>query len=149
MIAAVRPGSWNVPLFFHVLGAMVLVGAVATLVILAATAGRKPQRALLARNAFWVTLLLVLPSWLVMRIFGEWTRSKEGFTGDDDPGWLGVGYTVGDLGLVVLLLVAGFAFWWSRRRGDGWQRFVVLVLSSVYLAALAVAWWAMSGKPGA
>jgi hypothetical protein len=27
MLAAVRPDSWNFPLFVHVLGAMILVGA--------------------------------------------------------------------------------------------------------------------------
>jgi hypothetical protein len=148
MIAAIRPDSWNFPLFLHVLGAMTLVGGMGTLVILSASAGRLTDKALLARNAFFVTLILVLPSWVLMRFAGEWIRSKEGFGGDDDPDWLGVGYIVGDLGLVVLLLVTGFAFWWSRRRGEGWQRLVVLVLSSIYLAALAVAWWSMAGKPG-
>ena len=30
MLAAIRPDSWNYPLFIHVLGAMVLVGALVT-----------------------------------------------------------------------------------------------------------------------
>ena len=146
MIAAVRPDSWNLVLFFHVLGAIALVGAVGTVIVLAATAGRRPERELLARAAFRVTLLLVVPSWLVMRVFGEWTRSREGFD-DEDPTWLGIGYLVGDLGLLVILLTGGFAFWWSRRRGEGPQRLAVLGLAGVYLAALAVTWFVMAGKP--
>jgi len=143
---AIRPDSWNLVLFFHVLGAIALVGAVATVIVLAATARRRPERELLSRAAFRVTLLLVVPSWLVMRIFGEWTRSREGY-GDDAPPWLGIGYLVGDLGLLVILLTAGFAFWWSRRRGEGWQRLAVLGFAGIYLAALAVAWFVMAGKP--
>jgi hypothetical protein len=46
-------------------------------------------------------------------------------------------------------LTLGFAFWWTRRRGEGWQGRVVLALGSLYLLALAVAWWSMSAKPGA
>ena len=146
MTGAVRPDSWNLVLFFHVLGAMALVGAVATVIVLAATAGLRPERELLSRAAFRVTLLLVVPSWLVMRVFGEWTRSREGF-GDEDPTWLGIGYIVGDLGLLVILLTTAAAFWWSRRRGEGWQRLAVLALAGIYLAALAVAWFVMAGKP--
>jgi phosphoribosyl-AMP cyclohydrolase len=126
---------------------MTLVGGVATIIVLAATAGRRPERALLSRAALWVTLLLVLPSWIVMRIAAQWTASKEGIE-DLDATWLGIGYMVGDAGLVVLLVTTGFTFWWSRRRGEGWQRGAVLGLAALYLAALAVAWFAMSGKPG-
>ena len=46
--------------------------------------------------------MLGVPAWLVMRIFGEWTKSEEDF-GDDDPGWLGIGSIVGDLGLLCSL----------------------------------------------
>ena len=146
MIGAVRPDSWNLPLFFHVLGAMTLVGAVATVIVLAATAGRRPERPLLASATFRVTLLLVVPAWLVMRLAGQWIASKEGLD-DLDLTWIEIGYWVGDGGLLVILLTTGFAFWWSRRRGEGWQRGVVVALAGIYLAALAVAWFVMAGKP--
>ena len=42
--------------------------------------------------------------------------SEEGWSGDNDPTWLGIGYMVGDIGLLVLLLTTGFAFWWSRSK---------------------------------
>ena len=51
------------------------------------------------------------------------------------------------MGAVVLLVATGFAYWWTRRAGAGWQGRAVAALSSLYLAGLAVAWWAMSGKP--
>jgi len=146
VIGVVRPDSWNVPLFLHVLGAMTLVGAVATVIVLAATAGRRPERPLLARAAFRVMLLLVVPAWLVMRLAGQWIASKEGLD-DLDLAWIEIGYLVGDGGLLVILLATGFAFWWSRRRGEGWQRGVVVALAGIYLAALAVAWFVMAGKP--
>jgi len=82
-----------------------------------------------------------------MRVAGQWTASREGIE-DADVAWLGIGYIVGDAGLIVLLLATGFAFWWARRGGEGWQRGAVLGLTGLYLAALAVAWFAMSGKPG-
>lgn len=41
MLAVVRPDSWNLPLFLHVLGAMVLVGTLATAAVaLLASSGR-------------------------------------------------------------------------------------------------------------
>ena len=33
LLAAIRPDSWNFPLFLHILGAMVLVGAVTAAVV--------------------------------------------------------------------------------------------------------------------
>jgi multisubunit Na+/H+ antiporter MnhB subunit len=148
MLAAVRPGSWNFPLFLHVLGAMLLVGATASVMVIAwAGWPSRPQRGVLARAAFWTMLVFALPAWLLMRVAAEWVYSKEPYNGDDDPGWLGTGFLVADIGLIVLLVTTGLAFWWSRRPDGGWQGRVVAVLASVYLALLAVAWWAMSAKP--
>jgi hypothetical protein len=144
MLALVRPDSWNFPLFLHVLGAVVLVGAVAA-TALAASGSR--DSVLLRRVAFWTLLTVVLPAWAVMRVAGQWIDSREDIPGD--PGWLGVGFIVGDAGLVVLLVTAFFG-WWSTRRPDrGWPARTVTVLACVYLVALLVAMFAMSGKPGA
>jgi hypothetical protein len=149
MIAAVRADSWNLPLFLHVFGAMAAFGTLFGVVVLAAAAMRRPERATLARNAWRALLLGFVPAWILMRVAAEWIRSKEDLGEENDPGWLGVGYVVTDIGLLVILLTLGFAFWWTRRRGEGWQGRVVLGLGSLYLVALAVAWWAMSAKPGA
>jgi formate hydrogenlyase subunit 3/multisubunit Na+/H+ antiporter MnhD subunit len=142
MLALVRPDSWNLPLFLHVLGAVTLVGSVAAAAL---SAGRSHESPLLRRVAFWTLASVVLPAWLLMRLAGQWIDSKEDVPGD--PAWLGIGFMVGDIGLVVLLVTA-IVGWWSTRRVDRrWPARTVTVLASLYLAALLVAMWAMTAKP--
>jgi hypothetical protein len=141
MVAAVRPDSWNLPLFLHVFGAIVLAGAVASAVLASGAA------VVLRGLPFRILALVAVPSWLLMRLAGQWIDSKEDIQGD--PTWLGIGFTVGDIGLVVLLL-ATVAAWWARRRPElRWPRQTAGGLAIIYLVALAVAMWAMSAKPGA
>ena len=69
MLAAIRPDSWNYALFVHVLGAMILVGALVT----AGTAQVLSWRpggdaAAYARLAFRTLLFVGVPAWFVMRI---------------------------------------------------------------------------------
>jgi len=141
-VAQLRPSSADFPLFLHVLGAMVLVGAVGAATILAWAGRGRPA----ASGAFWTLLAVAVPAFVLMRGSAQWTYSREGYNGKHDPGWLGVGLAVADQGALILLVTVGLAFWWSRRttRGLG---LAVATLSSIYLALLAVAWWAMSGKP--
>jgi len=148
MLGLIRPDSWNLPLFLHVLGAMALVGGMTAVTVLAWVGARAPQRALLARATLWTTLVVAVPSWIVMRAAAQWIYSREGFDGKNDPNWIGVGFGASDVGLLVLLITACFAFWWSRRGGLGWQGRVVGVLAPLYLVLLAFAWWAMATKPG-
>ena len=143
MIAAGRP---FLPLFLHILGAMVLVGAMLTVLLLTVTAWRRPL-ALLSKSAFRTLLIVAIPAWLLMRACGQWMYSEEGWSGDNDPTWLGIGYLVGDIGLLVLLITTGVAFWWNRSNKALAGR-IVAVLSLVYLVLLGVAWLAMSGKWG-
>jgi hypothetical protein len=143
MVALVRPDSWNLPLFLHVLGAAVLVGAVAATAI---AAGKSGGSLVLRRVALGTIVALVIPAWILMRIAGEWMNSREDIPGD--PGWLGTGYIVGDAGVIVLLLSVVFG-WLSVRKPDrGWPARTVTALAVLYLAALLVAMFAMSGKPG-
>jgi hypothetical protein len=143
MVALVRPDSWNLPLFLHVLGAAVLVGAVAATAI---AAGKSGGSLVLRRVALGTIVALVIPAWILMRVAGEWTNSREDIPGD--PGWLGTGYIVGDAGVIVLLLSVVFG-WLSVRKPDrGWPTRTVTALAVIYLAALLVATFAMSGKPG-
>jgi hypothetical protein len=79
-----------------------------------------------------------------MRIGAGWIESAEDV--DEDATWVGIGFIVAEPGLLLLLVAAGFAFWWSRRP-TGWQGWVVAALATIYVAALAVAWWAMATKP--
>ena len=145
MLAFVRPDSWDLPLFLHVLGAMVAFGATATLAIAGFAARRRDgHEQLLARAIAGTFVLGVLPSWILMRVGAEWIRSKEFTGGADEPGWIGVGYIVSD-GTAVLLLVTGILAAISVRRGR--VLLAVPLLATVCVLAYAVAWFAMSGKP--
>ena len=147
MLATVRPHAWDLPLFVHVLGAMTLVGALATAALLAFAAWHRRGKSVFGRAAFWSLLAVAVPAYVVMRIGAQWTYSKESFTGKGDPTWIGVGFMAADLGLLLLLVTTGFAFWWKRSGKIGAGR-TVSVLSTVYLVLLAVAWFAMSAKWG-
>lgn len=142
MIAAVRPDSWNFPLFLHVLGAALLVGTTGAVVL---AAGRSAASVLLRRIAFWALASCAVPAWVLMRFAGEWIDSKEDIEGD--PTWLSMGFMVGDIGLVLLLAATAIGWWSMRRPERRWPQRSVTALAGVYLAALLVAMWAMSAKP--
>ena len=147
IVAYLRPDSWNLPLFLHVLGATLLFGATLATAVVAIAARRDPGKAaLLSRCAFLISLVLVLPAWILMRAGGQWIADKE-FPGDT-PGWLGVGFVVSDAGLVVVILLAVLTGLAARRGGTGKAAAAVAVIAPLYLVALAVAWFAMSAKPG-
>jgi hypothetical protein len=149
--AAVRPDSWNFPLFLHVLGATVLVGllAVAVAVLIAATRS-DGDRTAAVRLAFRTLLIGAIPAYLVMRIGAEGIADKENLT-DSEASWIGIGYGVSDVGLLVLIVVnvlAGLAYRRARRGGQPltlvrWTSGLTLLL----IVAYAVALWAMATKP--
>jgi hypothetical protein len=61
MVAAIRPDSWNLPLFLHVLAAMVFAGTLATVAVaLLGSAGQ--HSAGLARFAFRSLLVVGVPA---------------------------------------------------------------------------------------
>jgi hypothetical protein len=147
VLAAIRPDSWNLPLFLHVLGATILFGTTGVLAIAAFAARGRPERApLLSRVAFWTFLLGVIPSWLLMRVNAQWIDSKE--FPHDEPGWVGYGYVVSEGGGLLLLACGILAWLWARKQGEGAKKeLAVGVLASIVLVALGVAWFAMSAKP--
>jgi hypothetical protein len=142
MLGLLRPDGWDFPLFLHVLGAVVLVGAMAATVL---AAGRAGASLVLRRVAFSTLAFVALPSWLLMRLAGQWIDSKEDVAGD--PTWLGIGFLVGDAGLVVLLVAAAVGWWSLRRPERRWPQQAFTALAIVYLAALLVSMWAMTAKP--
>jgi hypothetical protein len=148
VLAAIRPDSWNFPLFLHVLGAMVLVGG--TLAAAASLAFARGDNGLL-RLGYWSLLAVALPGYIVMRIGAEWTYSKEGLDdAPDDPAWVGIGYVVADAGallLLIALVVGGIGVYRLRSdRGSGLLK-ASLGISVLLLAAYVVAIWAMGAKP--
>ena len=147
LLAAIRPDSWNFPLLLHVAGAAVFFGAMTVAAVTQLTSTRLSQPELLRRVAFRTLLLVGLPSYIVFRVGAEWLYSKE-FPGDveDDPAWIGIGYIVADIGLIVFLLaliLSGIATWKSKSglgKASG-------VLSALILIGLVVGVWAMGAKP--
>ena len=112
-LAFVRPDDWNFPLFLHVLGAMVMVGALVLALGYLAAAWRGDSPGSL-RLGFRVLLYGAVPSFLVMRLAGQWIYSKEGL--DDlptDPSWINIGFSIGDIGLLFLVIATVVA---GRRR---------------------------------
>lgn len=144
MIAVIRPHAWDLPLFLHVLGAILLFGGVAAVALLSLGALREQgHAALLRRTAFAATVLVVWPSYVVMRVGAQWILTREGLDGGP-PGWVGVGLAVSDAGILVLALITLLGWLAPRRPGAG--KFLA-GLSVLYLIALGVAWFAMSAKP--
>jgi hypothetical protein len=151
VVAALRPDSWDFPLFLHVFGAMILVGRIVTG---ASAIGFARGSARLLRLGYWSLLAVSLPGWILMRIGAEWIRSKEGWddlpSGVDEPSWLTTGSVIADAGgviLLVALIAGGFGVYRLREgKGSGLLQ-ATLVLSLVLLAAYVVAVWAMAGKP--
>jgi hypothetical protein len=155
-LAAIRPDSWNVALFVHVLGAMVAVGGLvlALTYLLAAWRGDSART---FRAGYRALLFGAVPGYLVMRVGAQWVLSKEGL--DDlpsDPSWIGIGFGVADMGLLFLLIATITAGVGSRRAvadtGEAANRRVAGVrvaacLTGLLLVAYVVAVWAMTTKP--
>jgi hypothetical protein len=152
VLAAIRPDSWNFPLLLHVLGAMVLVGAMLSAAT-ALIAGWRRDAAPYTRFAFWTLLVVGVPAFVAMRGGGQWIYNKEGFSGENDPDWLGIGFTVADIGVPVFLLALIVTGIGARRlrapeSGASLLTQIGAVLTAILLVGYVVAVWAMSGKPG-
>jgi len=146
MLAAIRPDSWNLPLFLHVLGATLLFGTTATVAIAGfAARARRDHSALLARIVLRTFLLGVIPSWILMRAGAAWIGDKE--FPDKTPGWVDFGFIVSEPGAILLIIVGILAWLAARKQGVGRAAVAVPVLASIYLVALGIAWFAMSAKP--
>ena len=148
MVAVVRPDSWNLPLFVHVAGAMLLVGALVVVTVAMAAALRRGDGfGVLTRLAFRALLIGVIPAYVLMRAGAEWIASKENIP--DELDWVGIGYIVADLGLLLTLITAVLAWRAARRGADGpgGAGRAAFVLAAVLIVAYGVALWAMATKP--
>ena len=150
MIAAtIRPDSWNLPLLLHVAGAMILVASLAISLALLVLS-RRGETAGLIWLAFRTLLLGALPGFVLMRAAAEWILDKENLP--DDLTWTGIGFTVSD-GSLVLLIVATVLCGLTVRRlrraggGPGALAAVATALISLTIVGYGVAVWAMTAKP--
>ena len=105
VFATIRPAGWDLPLFLHVLGAMLLVGAAATGVRGAFVSGPAQAAGWTRRFAYRTFLLAALPAFVLMRVGAEWMRIKE-FGSGVTPHFVIIGYTAADGG-------GGFWSWGS------------------------------------
>lgn len=153
VLALTRPDSWDLPLFVHIFGAMLLVGAL-TLSAISLIAAWRNGSASLTKLGFMSLFYGAIPGYILMRGGAQWIAHKEGLDNDDvDLSWVNIGFSVSDLGfvlLVVALVIGGIAV---RRinRGEGGtpsvSARVATGLVSLFLVACLVAVWAMTVKP--
>ena len=146
LLASIRPDSWNLPLLVHVLGAMVLVGAVMAGVVAQLAPSGAGGAATLRRFSFRVLLFVAIPAWFVTTAGSEWIRSEE-FGDADNPTWIGIGYAALDGGGLLLLISTVCAGLASRRSMSGLAK-ASGVVGAIALAAWIVTIWAMAAKPG-
>ncbi len=152
MFALIRPDEFNHPLFLHVAGAMVLVGALiaAGAVLLQAARLGPGEGAGLSRFGFRTLLYAAIPSFILMRVGAQWVASEEGLA-DSDAAWIALGYISTEGGLLFLVAATVAAGLTARRFASGDSRtglsrvapILTLLLVAVYLVVL----WAMAAKP--
>ncbi len=99
--AAIRPDDWSLALFLHILGALAMVGALATAVYFLFLARRDGSLQTMRTGFRWL-VFGALPSFLVMRIGAQWIASKEGLE-DSDAAWIGIGFMASDLGALLII----------------------------------------------
>jgi hypothetical protein len=151
VLALIRPDSWDLPLFVHIFGAMLLVGGL-TLSAISLVAAWRSGSAALTKLGFMSLFYAALPGYIVMRGGAQWIAHKEHLE-DSDVSWIGIGFGVSDMGfllLIVSLIIGGISV---RRinRGEGGTPSVsariATGLVSLFLIACLVAVWAMTVKP--
>jgi uncharacterized membrane protein len=149
VLATIRPDDWNFALLLHVLGALVLVGALVLAVSAMFLAWRGGDAALV-RLGFRSLLLGVLPAWVAMRAGGEWIASKEHLE-DAKLTWLDIGFTTADLGLFLIVIATVLGGLAARRAARAGRPAALGRASAVVTLALLVAYlvaiWARTTKP--
>src|SRR3954453_20761249 len=81
---------------------MALVGSLVAVLAIAVAARRGgADTGGLTRLAYRGLLLGGLAAWVVMRVGAQWIAGKEDW---DDPGWLGIGYSTSEGGLLLILI---------------------------------------------
>jgi hypothetical protein len=150
VLAAIRPDEINVALLVHVLGAMVLVGALITAAA-AGIVGWRDETSGLRRLSYKTLLFVALPGFIVMRVGAQWVYSKEQLDElPEDPGWVEIGWITSDVGgllLLVALVLGGVGLARSRSGGGGGLLRASSAIATLLVAVYIVAVWAMGGKP--
>ncbi len=132
-------------LFLHVAAATALFGAIAALCVLGLGTRRLVEHGPVAEAALATTIAVAVPAWMVMLVFGSWTKSKEGLSGSID--WSGSRTRSRSPASPSCSRRAAIAYAWLRRPASrGLPLALARLLAAGYLVALGVAWWLMSAK---
>lgn len=153
MIAAIRPTDWNWLLLAHLIFAFALVGGVITVVLASLAAGRggRPEQVPLLRAiAFRTNLVVVLPGFIGVHVFGDLLSNRE--YDRHEPDWLSIAFGLTDIGLIVGgVVLTLLQFWVLRRvragRLGGWPAQIATYLPAIVLATLVAVIVLMAGKP--
>ena len=140
-------------LFAHIFSAMILVGSVLTVVVVSQAAQHRAwpaQVPILRALAFRTNLIVVLPGFVAVHVFGDLLANRE-FKGGQ-PDWLDIGFAITDIDLIVGGVILTLVQFWVLRRtraGEpgGWQASLATALPWLVLAALVAAIVLMAGKP--
>jgi len=108
------------------------------------------QVPLLRAIAFRTNLVVVLPAFIVVWVFGDLLASREYKHGD--PDWLSAGFAITGIALIVGGVVLTLLQFWVLRRtraghSGGWPAALASYLPAVILAALVTVIVLMAGKP--
>jgi hypothetical protein len=152
MLAAIRPDDQSFALLLHLVGAVVVFGALltsATSILLARGEIR------LLRVGYFSLLLVGVPGWILMRLAGEWIYRQQHWntlpSELKDQSWLNIGFIVADWGglLFLISLVLGGVGIHRLRAGKGGTGLLqaTMVISLILALAYVVAVWAMTGTP--
>ena len=151
VLAALRADELDFLVFAHVLGAMVFMGALllAGTVLAGAWADGAAER---VRLGYRTLLIAVLPSYLVMRIFGQILESRDEYEAVEESAWIGIGYGTTELGFLLIVassVAAGLGSRSALREGRpvGTSRKVAAVLVWIMVVLFTIAIWAMTTKP--
>jgi hypothetical protein len=151
-LGLIRPHDWDLPLIVHILGAMILVGAL-TLSAVSLIAAWRTNSGPLTRLGFMSLFYGAIPGWIVMRGGAQWIASKEGLDNDNvDLTWLNIGFSTADMGFALLIIATVIGGLMVRRiRRDGSPSpiptRIATGLVSLMLIGYLVAVWAMTTKP--
>jgi hypothetical protein len=145
-----RQDSWDLPLFVHILGSLILVGGLALSAVSLIAAWRSGSAAL-TKLGFMSLFYAALPGYIVMRGGAQWIAHQEGYE-DADISWINIGFSVSDLGFVLLVVSLAIGGIGVRKinRGEGGapsiSARIATGLVSLFLIASLVAVWAMTVK---
>src|SRR5262249_23545455 len=138
-------------LFAHILSAMILFGGVLAVLMVSAAAQQRAwpdQVPLLRALAFRTNLIVVLPGFVAVHVFGSLLADREFKHGQ--PDWLDIGFAITDIDLIVGGVALTLLQFWVLRRtraGEpgGWPASLATVLPWIVLAGLVAAIVLMAG----